>query len=196
MRRALILFSVLMIFILVPLSIGYARNEPATPYSVHDPLDDTCKSIFTTATDNLVKNCSGLTGNSVCYANSQVKVDPIPASSSSINFSQAGDKAALSDIKNLTTLPLDTARQTWGLSVLRTQFSPNSEPLHFLVFGNTSLENTSGNLQIFKFTSGLSNSLCKTDKPGTIVIRSVGPIPATLTANGTQITFDSTIVVR
>jgi hypothetical protein len=66
----------------------------------------------------------------------------------------------------------------------------------FLVFGNTAVENTSGDMQSFYFTTGLGSLSCKAAPKDAIVVRSPQHTEITFTANGVKISIASTIVLR
>src|SRR5205823_6231693 len=93
----------------------------------------------------------------------------------------------------------DVQAGTWGLSLLKLQANlPDSLPgqnITFLVYGDTSIENTSGNMRAFYFTTGLSNLNCKEAPPDGILVRSPQHTEVTFTANGVDITIASTILL-
>jgi hypothetical protein len=111
-----------------------------------------------------------------------------------------GDKAPIQVIKTLKTSPLDVKRGTWGISLLKLQANlPNTLPgqsVTFLVFGDTAIQNASGNMQTFYFSSGLGYPECKDVPRDGILVRSPNHTEVTFTANGVQITIASTVMLH
>jgi len=160
--------------------------------------DDICQVILTRAMQSLESTCTGTTRNTACYGNNSVKAEP--NGSALLKFDTMGDKASIRDIRALVTSPLDTQAGTWGLSLLKLQANlPDSLPgqnVTFVVFGDTSLENASGDMKAFYFSSGLGTPSCKQAPRDAIVVKSPNHTEVSFNANGVQITIASTIVLR
>ena len=158
----------------------------------------TCQDILKHAMNMIQHSCDGLTRNKACYGNNRIKVEPIEGAV--LKFDAAGDRAAIQDIRTLVTSPLDINDGTWGLSVLKIQANlPDTLPgenVMFLVFGDTSVENVSGDMHAFYFTSGLGKLDCKEAPQDGILVRSPNHTEVTFTANGVQISIASTVVLR
>jgi hypothetical protein len=157
-----------------------------------------CQGILTRAMNTIQSTCDGLGRNKACYGNNKVTVEPNDGVD--LKFDAIGDRASIQDIHRLATSPLDTTAGTWGLSLLKLQANlPDSLPgqnITFLVFGNTSVENTSGDMSAFYFTTGLGNLDCKEAPRDGILVRSPQHTEVTFTANGMQISIASTVMLR
>jgi hypothetical protein len=200
MRRAVAGTIFLIVALAITIPIQGTHAEPNTPAARSSKLatDATCEEILTRAMQSLQSTCNDVTRNSACYGNNQVKVEPKVGAA--LKFDVVGDRAPIRNIRTLITSPLDVERGLWGLSLLKLQANlPDTLPgqnLTFLVFGNTSIENTSGDMQSFYFSTGLGNLTCKAAPRDGIIVRSPQHTEVTFTANGVKITIASTIVLR
>jgi hypothetical protein len=191
------------IFLIVALAIAIpiqgTHAEPKSPAA--PPLlaaDATCEEILTRAMQSVQSTCNDVSRNNACYGSNQVKAEP--NGGAALKFDVVGDRAPIRNIRTMVTSPLNVETGTWGLSLLKLQANlPDTLPgqnVTFLVFGNTSVENVSGDMQSFYFTTGIGNLSCKTVPKDAIVVRSPQHTEITFTANGVQITIASTIVLR
>jgi hypothetical protein len=157
-----------------------------------------CQVILTKAMETLQSTCKKVGRNKACYGNNLVQAES--ASSANLVFNKVGDIANISQIRSISTAPLDEEKGIWGLSLLKLQANlPDSLPgqnVTFLVFGNTHVDNTSGDMRSFYFTSGLGVPSCKEAPKDSIVVKSPDHMQVTFNANGTKITIASTIVLR
>src|SRR5262245_60315808 len=193
----------LALFVILPIALLRSSNSasasPQSPTIDTANTDEalTCRQILTRAMDTLNHSCDNVTRNSACYGNDAIKAE---LSSGSIRFSATGDRAPIQSIKTLQTFPLDMQHGTWGLSLLKLQANlPDSMPgqnVTFLVYGDTSVQNASGNMQAFYFSSGLGTLSCKEAPPDGILVRSPNHTEVTFTANGVQVTIASTIFLH
>jgi hypothetical protein len=189
-RRAVVLFTC---FIVISV-ILFVVKTPVPASAANLDQGEACRAILTRAMQTLGNNCDKLTRNSACYGNDNVKAE---LTSNAVKFSSLGDKAPIQTIKSITTLPLDAEHGTWGLSLLKLQANlPDTMPgqnVTFLVYGDTSVQNVSGNMQSFYFSTGLGSLNCKEAPPDGILVRSPNHTEVSFTANGVQITIASTI---
>jgi hypothetical protein len=169
---------------------------PVAPDSSAANEASSCQAILTRALETLHNTCDKLNRNSACYGNNNIQAELTAAQS----FSTMGDKVPIQIIKTMTTSPLDESNGTWGLSLLKLQANlPDTMPgqnVTFLVYGNTSIQNVSGNMQTFYFSSGLGSPNCKEAPQDAIIVRSPNHTEVSFNANGVQITIASTIVLR
>jgi hypothetical protein len=185
--------------ILAPLPVG-SRAQGVPAGGAVERLADggMCQDILTRAMNTVQSTCDGLGRNKACYGNNKVTVEPNDGAS--LKFDAVGDRISIRDIHRLVTSPLDTTAGTWGLSLLKLQANlPDSLPgqnITFLVFGNTSVENTSGDMSAFYFTTGLGNLDCKEAPRDGILVRSPQHTEVTFTANGMRISIASTVMLR
>jgi hypothetical protein len=180
----------------LPIAQSHAQS-PIDGWNNSAASSSLCQQIVTRAMAAIQTSCDNLGRNKVCYGHNQVKAES--NGNVSLKFDTVGDRTGIQSIRTLVTSPLDLQAGTWGLSLLKLQANlPDSLPgqnLTFLVMGDTSIENTSGNMQVFYFTSGLSNLGCKEAPRDGILIRSPQHTEVTFTANGVDITIASTVML-
>ncbi|MCC7450752.1 MAG: hypothetical protein IT324_25280 [Anaerolineae bacterium] len=192
-----VLIGTVLVLLMVP-QPGAASSQIQPGYIVANAAQqNTCQAILSHAIETLNNTCDKLDRNNACYGNNAVEAE---LNSTTIKFNTLGDRAPIRMIKRLVTSPLDMEKGTWGLSLLKLQANlPDTMPgqnVLFLVYGNTTIENASGNMQAFYFTSGLGSPACKEAPRDGILVRSPNHTEVTFTANGVQITIASTVILR
>ena len=110
--------------------------------------------------------CGNTESNKACYGNTTIKADLVPASTQ--RFSERGDIVAVKELSRLTASPLNLDNSEWGIAVFKLIANlPRSLPgetVTMVVFGNATLDNTSGdseNLESFYFSSELGQIICE-----------------------------------
>src|SRR5450755_352909 len=146
-KRIIAITSVLAVALVLILTARSSAD--ASGSRVRLEQSPTCEQILAQALDTLHQTCDGLTRNQACYGNNAIQAEP--AANVSLKFDTVGDTAPLRAIKSLSTSPLNLENGTWGLSLLKVQANlPDTLPgqnVIFLVYGDTSIENTSGDMQ-------------------------------------------------
>lgn len=105
---------------------------------------DACPQFVRQALEEIGSSCNGLDRNSVCYGFNRVDAtfaeDVLAAS-----FSQPSDRAGLVELQKISTAPLDTLLNQWGIAVMNVQANvPTSLPgqaVTFMLLGDTEVEN-------------------------------------------------------
>ena len=104
--------------------------------------------------------CDQIGSNQVCYGNNTLSAELNSAG----EFAQEGDVVSVADLRRLAASPLNLASEEWGIAVFKVLANlPRSLPgetITMVVFGNTTLDNPSGNLQSFYFSSTLGQIQC------------------------------------
>ena len=94
----------------------------------------------------------------------------------------------------LTASALNLVDEEWGVAVFKLQATlPRTVPgqnVTFLLFGNTSLENASGDMQAIYFSTGFGTITCDAVPFDGILIRTPDGGGITFQANGTGFTLD------
>jgi len=106
--------------------------------------DGACPEFVQQAITEIGDSCNGLDRNSVCYGFNRVDAtfaeDALAGS-----FSQPSDRAGLVELEKITTAPLDTLLNQWGIAVMNVQANvPSSLPgqaVTFMLLGDTEVEN-------------------------------------------------------
>jgi hypothetical protein len=107
-------------------------------------IGGTCSVFVEQALDDIGNNCGGLGRNAACYGFN--RVDATFFEEQEVDyFVQPADVAALFELQNLVTAPLDVDTNQWGIAVLNVQADlPGALPgqaATFLLFGDVTLEN-------------------------------------------------------
>ncbi len=103
-----------------------------------------CPTLVEKALNDLSQNCDALNRNSACYGYNRVDAtfyDELAAET----FSQPADRTDLAALQTITTVPLDTTGDFWGIAVLNVQANvPNTLPgqaVTFMLLGDVEIEN-------------------------------------------------------
>jgi hypothetical protein len=122
----------------------------------------TCQDLIDRAMQASGDSCDQMGSNQVCYGNNTLLAELIAGTAS--KFSQRGDMISVADLRRLAASPLSLASEEWGIAVFKIMANlPRSLPgetITMVVFGNTTLDNTSNNLQTFFFSSTLGQIVC------------------------------------
>jgi hypothetical protein len=120
----------------------------------------TCQELIDRALQASGDSCDQIGSNQVCYGNNTLTAELNSAG----NFAQEGDVVSVSDLRRLAASPLSLSNEEWGIAVFKVLANlPRSLPgetITMVVFGNTTLDNPSNNLQTFYFSSTLGQILC------------------------------------
>ena len=158
-----------------------------------------CQSVVTQALQVIQDKCSNISRNSACYGNNQIQAS-FADSDAPPTFQTLGDVVALKQITGLVTSPYDETDSTWGLALLKVQANlPDTMPgqnVTFLVYGDTTVQNTSGDMRVFYFSSGLGSPACTEVPESGIVVQSPNHIQVNFNANGVNIQIASTILLQ
>lgn len=121
-----------------------------------------CQVLIDEAMSSAGTSCDKLSGNSVCYGNFTLQSQLV--SGSTAPFSQRGDIITIQDLKQLSASPLDISNHQWGIAIFKVMANlPRSLPgetVTLMLFGNTTLDNQSNNLEAFYFSSQLGQVVC------------------------------------
>lgn len=150
-----------------------------------------CQALINTALQTSEEGCTHMGSNEVCYGNTTLSAEL--ASEPARNFAEPGDIVTVEDLRRLSAAPLDPAANEWGIAIFKLLADvPRSLPgqnVTFIVFGNTSLDNASGDLQAFYFSSQLGEIVCDRIPFDGIFINMPDGAGITFAANGAEITL-------
>ena len=109
-----------------------------------DTNGGTCSALVQQALQSIGTNCGGLARNTACYGYNKVGATFSEAVADDF-FTKPSDQAVLSTVASLTTAPLDTQLNEWGVAVMSVQANiPDSLPgqaVRFILLGNAQMEN-------------------------------------------------------
>jgi hypothetical protein len=122
----------------------------------------TCQELIDRAMQASGDYCNQIGSNQVCYGNNTLTAELVNSTAS--RFSQRGDVISVANLRRLAASPLSLASREWGIAVFKVMANlPRSLPgetITMVVFGNTTLDNPSNNLQTFYFSSSLGQIQC------------------------------------
>jgi hypothetical protein len=158
----------------------------------------TCEALIERALQISDEGCQQIGRNRVCYGHRVIEAELLPGSSD--RFEVAGDVIPVEVLRSLSAAPLSLGGNEWGVAVFKLQANlPHTVPgqnVTFMVFGDTSLENTSGDMLAFYFTSGLGKITCKKAPLDGIVIRMPDGAGIAFQVNGADLTLQGTTVLE
>jgi len=154
-----------------------------------------CDDLVTTALNKANQVCTTLGRNQVCYGNSLIDVELQP--NATTTFSKAGDIVNVELIHKLTTAPLDTTKQVWGIAIMKIQANlPGTLPgqnVTFLLFGNAVLDNITPEMQAVVLKTGVGGATsCSNAPKSALLLQSPEGSQATMKINGASISLGST----
>jgi hypothetical protein len=122
-----------------------------------------CQELIERAMQASDDSCNRMDSNQVCYGNNTLSAE-LQSGVGSL-FNQRGDVVNVTDLKRLAASPLSLVNNEWGIAVFKVMANlPRSLPgenVTMVVFGNTTLDNASNNLQTFYFYSNLGQIDCE-----------------------------------
>jgi hypothetical protein len=133
------------------------NNGEASPQS-----DITCQELVDRAVQASGDSCGQVGANQVCYGNNTLSAEL--SSGGTTQFASEGDVVSVADLRRLAASPLNLSTEEWGIAVFKVLANlPRSLPgetITMVVFGNTTLDNPSSDLQSFYFSSRLGQIQC------------------------------------
>ena len=131
-----------------------------------------CQALIQKAIQASDSFCDRIDSNSACYGNNTINADLEPGTTQ--KFSERGDIVDVEKVRRISASPIKLDSNEWGIAFLRVIANlPRSQPgqtVTMIVFGNTTLDNKSGNLESFYFTSELGQIVCeKAPKDGIMI---------------------------
>ncbi|HET7143337.1 MAG TPA: hypothetical protein VFI68_04880, partial [Anaerolineales bacterium] len=122
-----------------------------------------CQALIEKAMETSNSYCSQIGSNKACYGNNTIKADLAPGTTET--FSTRGDIVDVDKVRRISASPLNLDSNEWGIAVLKVIANlPRSLPgqtVTMIVFGNTTLDNNSSNLESFFFSSELGQIVCQ-----------------------------------
>lgn len=146
--------------------------------------------------------CDNTDTNNVCYGNTTIQAELV--SNVSKRFSERGDKIKVNELKRLSAAPLDIGSEEWGIAVFKIIANlPRSLPgetVTMVVFGNSTLDNTSNNdsgaLESFYFTSELGQIACEKVPFDGIMVSSPDGGGLKFNINGSELTLTGSAAIK
>ncbi len=188
----------LMMFILTGCNLSQGADSTPVPLPTPSPKIATalsCDDLVTTALNKANQVCTTLGRNQVCYGNNLIDAELQPNATTS--FTKAGDIVSVDLIHKLTTAPLDTTKQVWGIAIMKIQANLADtlpgQNVTFLLFGNAVLDNISPQMQAVVLKTGVGGATtCSNAPKSALLLQSPEGSQATMTINGATISLGST----
>jgi hypothetical protein len=180
-----------------------SRNQPAVieaapVQQVAELSSDECQVLIQRAMDTSDERCQRTENGQACYGHFTVDAELLPDAAGP--FDQMGDVVGIESLKALYTAPLDPVSEDWGIAVFRIQANlPRTvagQTVTFLVYGNTSLENTSGDMQVIYFSTGLGSVSCAQLPSDGILIQMPDGVTVSFRANDADLELAGTTMLE
>jgi hypothetical protein len=175
--------------------VGISSRITATALAQNNA---SCQVLIDRALQASGNSCGGTGSNQVCYGNTTLQAD-LEAGTTQ-RFSERGDVIAVHNLRRLFASPLNLNTDEWGIAVFKVLANlPRSLPgqtVTMVVFGNASLENTSGNLESFYFTSELGQITCQKVPYDGLLINTPDDGGIRFTINGAELTLMGDASIR
>ncbi len=153
----LVLIGLAAIIPMVSNILGNIEEDP----SVVSVEEMTCEELIAQAMSVSDRDCRGIGTNQVCYGNDQLISE---FNGSPEAFDMTGDILGIEMLQSLKASPLDLIEQLWGVAVFKLNANmPGTVPgqnVTFLAFGNTEIDNDSGDMTAFYFSTGFGGITC------------------------------------
>src|SRR6266540_880978 len=150
-----------------------------------------CRVLIDKAIQASGSYCGETNSNHVCYGNTTIKAELVPDATQ--RFSERGDIVPVNELRRLSAAPLNLTNNEWGIAVFKVIANlPRSLPgetVTMIVFGNTTLDNKSGNLESFYFYSELGQIACEAVPFDGLMITSPNGSGIRLNVNGSELTL-------
>lgn len=166
---------------------------------------ETCSSFVNQALEQLSANCGNLERNNACYGFNNVQATFFDALTPNA-FDQPNDRVALASLQSITTAPLNTVTQEWGIAVVKAQANlPDALPgqaVTFLLLGDVQLttgveqDSDQNPMQAIYFTTGINDTRCSEAPDSALIIQGPENITVNLKVNGANISLGSTLIFR
>lgn len=170
--------------------------NPILPTATSVPLN--CDDFVTSALNRADAACTLVGRNQACYGNNLIEAEFQPNTNTTFNV--AGDIVDVFSIRRLTTSPLDTTSQVWGIAILKAQANlPDTLPgqnVTFLLFGNATLDNITPQMQAVALQTGVGSTTCASTPDSGLVLQSPEGTQSTLMINGASLTLGSTAYLK
>ena len=176
--------------------LAYAFLRPGAQQEQTTKAAD-CQALIEQALLLSDQGCQNIGSNEVCYGHSAIQAEL--ASGSTGQFDKTGDVVKLDMLSKFIASPLDLEKKEWGIGVFKVEANvPGSLPgqaVTLLIFGS-SVDNDSGDMRAFYFSSGLGSIVCDNVPFDGILVRMPDGTGVTFRANGADITMMGTGVMQ
>jgi hypothetical protein len=201
---SLVILAVSLLAFLRPIQQDVAELQPVSNDEVRAILEGipeqsmNCDTLIDHALLVSDEGCQRIGRNEVCYGNKTIDADL--ASTFTGEFSFAGDIVPVDMLQRMAASPLNLNTEEWGIAVFKLAATlPRTVPgqnVTFLIFGNTTLDNASGDLQAFYFSSGLGDIICDEVPFDGIVVSMPDGTGLSFQANGSDLTVMGTAIME
>lgn len=150
-----------------------------------------CQALIERAMQASESSCRRINSNTACYGNQTI--DAVLAPDSLQQFSQRGDIVGVNQVRSISASPLLVENDEWGIAFFNLIANlPRSLPgqtVMMIVFGDTTLENASGDLETFFFTSEMGRIVCEKMPDDGILLSVPDGAGIRFTVNGAQLSL-------
>ncbi len=166
--------------------------------TVHAQVDQ-CDTVLQMAIAEANENCADMPNDSVCYGAGDVSVETLDGSDAT-SFTQPADSYAMADVGAIVATPLESETENVGIAIVKLAIddAANSESIVLILIGDVVLENLTEESDPYPylwFTQYGTSPACG-GSPSGILIQTPAHTATTLTINGADMTFSSTVFLR
>jgi hypothetical protein len=159
---------------------------------------DVCQSLIEKAMRISGNYCDRVGADQVCYGNITLQAELAP--NVTRRFSERGDTIDAGLLRQLSASPLDLNTNEWGIAIFKVLANlPRSLPgqlVTMIVFGNTTLEKGTENLESFYFSSEFGQIGCEQVPFDGILVNMPGGAGLRFTVNGTDLVLIGNTALR
>jgi hypothetical protein len=157
-----------------------------------------CATLIKEALEVSDLGCAQVGRDQVCYGHDTVLAQLVPGTNPP--FERPGNTIPINLLERFVASPLDLQKGEWGVGVFRLEANlPGTLPgqlVTMLIFGDTSIQNTSGDMQAFYFTSNLGGIRCDAIPFDGILVNMADGAGFAFKANGAEITLQGNSILR
>jgi hypothetical protein len=157
--------------------------------SAATPSTISCRELIDQVLKISDDHCQHIDRDQVCYGHTTMKASLRTGALG--RFEQTGDVLAINTVAHLSAAPLDLNTRDWGVGIFKIQanlpYTMPGELVTMVVVGDTSVENPSGSMEVFTFSSGISGIDCETVPVNGLVVRMPDGTGLRFRVNGSEL---------
>lgn len=162
--------------------------------TAHAAAQTSCAALVDSAVNTVGNNCLNLAIGQACYGFEHME----PTFADDVNDTVFGSPAHRTDtsrLQGVTTLPVNETQTAWGVAALGIADAANVGTV-FLVMGDTSLQGVDDTFADFRFRTNPDETLCHTEAPSLVALRTLDNTAANLQINGETVRVSGVVTLR
>ena len=189
---AILFLSLACIVVTVPMLFGGLTASSAASG------ETSCEDLIALALQVSDEGCQTIGSNQVCYGNENITAN---VSQNYVGrFNIVGDTIPIEGLEVLSASPLDMVNNFWGVAVMKLkaniQGTVLGQNVTFMVFGDTEVDNDSGDMSTFYFSTGFSGITCREVPFDGLLIEMDEGVGIIFRANGVDFLLEGDAVLK